>query len=85
MPRSNLLERARDGREAREAELARDGYPGYTMAAAWLGFSDEQVRELTREAVADGWNAFKMKVGADPEADRRRAALIRAEIGPTGR
>ena len=77
-----LLERARDGREAREAELARDGYPGYTMAAAWLGFSDEQVRALTREAVADGWNAFKMKVGADPEADRRRAALIRSEIGP---
>lgn len=77
-----LLERARDGREAREAELAREGYPGYTMAAAWLGFSDEQVRALTREAIADGWNAFKMKVGADPEADRRRAALIRAQIGP---
>ncbi len=76
-----LLERVRPGREAREAELARAGYPGYTMAAAWLGFSDEQVRALTRQALADGWNAFKMKVGADPEADRRRAALIRAEIG----
>lgn len=78
----DILVRAREGREAREQELARDGYPGYTMAAAWLGFDDEQVRELVREAVADGWGAFKMKVGADPEADRRRAALIREEIGP---
>ena len=78
----DILVRAREGRETREQELARDGYPGYTMAAAWLGFDDEQVRELVREAVADGWGAFKMKVGADPEADRRRAALIREEIGP---
>jgi L-fuconate dehydratase len=77
-----LLERKRDGRQAREAELARDGYPGYTMAAAWLGFSDEQVRALTRQALDEGWNAFKMKIGADLDADRRRAALIRAEIGP---
>jgi L-fuconate dehydratase len=77
-----LLERAREGRAARQEELARDGYPGYTMAAAWLGFSDEQVRALVREAVADGWAAFKMKVGADVDADRRRAALIREEIGP---
>jgi L-fuconate dehydratase len=77
-----LLEAARAGRAAREQELARDGYPGYTMAAAWLGFSDEQVRALVREALAEGWDAFKMKVGADPEADRRRAALMREEIGP---
>ena len=74
---------ARAGRAAREQELARDGYPGYTMAAAWLGFSDDQVRGLVREAVADGWGAFKMKVGAEVDADRRRAALIREEIGPT--
>ena len=52
------------------------------MAAAWLGFSDEEVRGLVREAVADGWDAFKMKVGADVDGDRRRAALIREEIGP---
>ncbi len=80
-----LLERVREGRAVREQELARDGYPGYTMAAAWLGFTDEQVRALVREGVADGWNAFKMKVGADVEADRRRAALIREEIGPARR
>jgi len=77
-----ILRRNQAGRDPRERELARVGYPGYTMAAAWLGFSDEQVRALVREAVAGGWNAFKMKIGADPEADRRRAALIREEIGP---
>ena len=67
-----ILRRAYEGREARERELAAAGYPGYTMAAAWLGFSDEQVRDLVREAVANGWGAFKMKVGADPAADHRR-------------
>ncbi len=77
-----ILQRGRDGRDERERELARLGYPGYTMAAAWLGFSDEEVRDLVRDAVADGWGAFKMKVGADIDADRRRAALIREEIGP---
>ena len=35
-----------------------------------------------REAIADGWTHFKMKVGADRDDDRRRAALVRAEIGP---
>lgn len=77
-----ILRRAYEGREARERELAAAGYPGYTMAAAWLGFSDEQVRDLVREAVANGWGAFKMKVGADPAADHRRGVLIREEIGP---
>ncbi|TWT47560.1 L-fuconate dehydratase [Botrimarina hoheduenensis] len=66
----------------REQRLRADGFPAYTTSAGWLGYSDDQIRQLCREAIADGWNAFKLKVGADQQDDRRRAALIREEIGP---
>jgi L-fuconate dehydratase len=68
-------------RKEREAEILRDGFPGYTTSTGWLGYSDEKVRRLCREALAAGWKDFKIKVGHDLEADRRRAALMREEIG----
>jgi L-fuconate dehydratase len=77
-----LLERAVPGREAREAELVRGGYPAYTTSVGWLGYDDEKVRRLCREALADGWTRFKMKVGADVDDDVRRMRIIRDEIGP---
>lgn len=63
-------------------ELQEDGYPAYTTSAGWLGYSDDKIRRLCREAVAEGWNSIKMKVGANLEDDMRRAAIIREEIGP---
>jgi L-fuconate dehydratase len=69
-------------RAEREAELRRDGYPAYTTSVGWLGYDDDKIRRLCREALADGWTRFKMKVGADLDDDIRRAAMIRAEIGP---
>ncbi|HWB34976.1 MAG TPA: enolase C-terminal domain-like protein, partial [Rugosimonospora sp.] len=77
-----LLEKAADGYEERLALLERDGFPAYTTSVGWLGYPDGKVRALTRAAVADGWTAVKMKVGGPIEDDVRRAALIRAEIGP---
>jgi L-fuconate dehydratase len=76
-----LLERRAAGRPEREAALRRDGYPAYTTSVGWLGYGDERVRGLCREAVAEGWTYFKMKVGRDLADDERRAAIIRAEIG----
>jgi L-fuconate dehydratase len=70
------------GRAAREAEIKMTGYPAYTTSVGWLGYSEESVRERCRDAIAEGWSHFKMKVGADREDDKRRAALVRAEIGP---
>jgi L-fuconate dehydratase len=58
------------------------GFPAYTTSTGWLGYTDEQVRHLCREAVAQGWTHFKMKVGANVEGDIRRARLMREEIGP---
>ena len=56
-------------RAAREAELRETGYPAYTTSAGWLGYSDEKIRRLCREALAAGFTRFKIKVGARP---RRR-------------
>jgi len=85
LPPERALERLRalaPTRAAREAELRRDGYPAYTTSVGWLGYPDDKIRRLCREALADGWTAFKLKVGADVEDDRRRARIVREEIGP---
>jgi L-fuconate dehydratase len=77
-----MLQASREGREAREAEMRKDGYPAYTTSTGWLGYSDEKVRRLCKEAIAEGWTAFKMKVGQNLEDNMRRAAIMREEIGP---
>lgn len=77
-----LLRDRESRRDAREEEIARIGYPAYTTSTGWLGYSESEVRARCRQAVSDGWTHFKMKVGEDPADDRRRAALVRDEIGP---
>src|SRR5262245_14684515 len=77
-----ILERVAPGREARIAELQAGGYPAYTTSVGWLGYDDAKIRRLAREALADGWTRFKMKVGADVDDDLRRAAILREEVGP---
>ncbi len=76
-----LLNAQRKGREERIADLERSGYPAYTTSVGWFGFSDEKVRSLCHEALAQGWQHFKLKVGSEPADDLRRAALVRDEIG----
>ena len=66
---------------SREAQLMREGYPAYTTSAGWLGYDDEKVRRLCREALAQGWDHFKIKVGRDIHEDTRRCAIVREEIG----
>jgi L-fuconate dehydratase len=76
-----MLERLAPTKAAREAEVRASGYPAYTTSAGWLGYSDDKIRRLCREALADGWTSFKVKVGADLEDDRRRCTIVRSEIG----
>jgi L-fuconate dehydratase len=78
----DILQRNAPTRATREADMRAHGFPAYTTSTGWLGYSDEQVRQLCREAMAQGWTHFKMKVGADIENDIRRARLMREEIGP---
>ncbi len=77
-----ILRRMGPTRAEREAHLLRAGYPAYTTSAGWLGYPDDKVRRLCHEALAQGFNAVKMKVGQSLADDRRRAALIREVIGP---
>ncbi len=77
-----LLQEREAGKQDRLAHLLQHGYPAYTTSAGWLGYSDEKIRRLSREAIAEGFTHLKMKVGANLEDDMRRAAIIREEIGP---
>jgi len=76
-----MLDRQQRTKGEREAILLRDGYPAYTTSAGWMGYPDETVRQLCREALADGFTHFKVKVGGDPEDDARRVGLVRDTIG----
>jgi L-fuconate dehydratase len=77
-----ILERHDRTKADREAALLKTGYPAYTTSAGWIGYSDERVCQACRDAMAEGWTHFKVKVGGRPEDDRRRVALVRGEIGP---
>jgi L-fuconate dehydratase len=69
-------------RPAREVEMLRDGFPAYTTSAGWLGYSDDKIRDLARQALAAGFTHLKLKVGGDPTSDLRRARIVREAIGP---
>ncbi|KFF99061.1 fuconate dehydratase [Streptomyces scabiei] len=77
----DLLRRAEPGREERIARLLERGYPAYTTTPGWLGYSDEKLSRLAREAVADGFTQIKLKVGASLEDDVRRMRTARETVG----
>jgi len=77
-----LLNDNLDGKQDRMAILDR-GYAGYDTSVGWFNYSDEQVRDNCKKAVAEGFSAMKLKVGStDPERDIRRAHVVREVAGP---
>jgi L-fuconate dehydratase len=77
----DILRRAEPGRAGREATLRTAGYPAYTTSPGWLGYEDEKVARLAKEAVADGFRQIKLKVGADIDDDLRRMRIAREAVG----
>jgi hypothetical protein len=77
----DILRAAAPGRAQREADLIREGYPAYTTTPGWLGYSDEKLERLCREAVAEGFTQIKLKVGGNREDDVRRLAIARRAVG----
>lgn len=77
-----LLKANAEGKDARENTLLQEGYPCYTTSAGWLGYSDEKLARLCQEAVDEGFNYIKLKVGRDVEEDKRRVKIVREIIGP---
>jgi L-fuconate dehydratase len=78
----DILRTQAAGKSAREARLRAEGYPAYTTSVGWLGYDDDKLRRLCREALGQGWQSFKIKVGRDLAEDERRCAIVRQEIGP---
>ena len=77
----DILQRNSGSKSARIDELMSNGYPAYTTSAGWLGYDDDKIRRLCRQAKSEGWNHLKMKVGLNINDDIRRSAIIREEIG----
>ncbi|MHA4949543.1 enolase C-terminal domain-like protein [Micromonospora sp. SD19] len=77
-----ILRAAEPGRADRIARLTERGYPAYTTSPGWLGYSDDTVVGLARQAVADGFTQIKLKVGADAADDVRRLKIAREAVGP---
>ena len=77
-----ILEERRGLRGGRIADLRRDGLAAYATSPGWLGYSDEKLDRLCREAVADGFTTIKLKVGANLDDDRRRLQIARNATGP---
>lgn len=77
----SILKKQETSRQKRMDDLLQNGYPAYTTSAGWLGYSDEKIRRLSREAKEEGFTHLKMKVGSDLQDDMRRAQIIREEIG----
>lgn len=76
-----ILRKAEPGRQERIAHLLANGYPAYTTTPGWLGYTDEKLTRLAREAVAEGFTQIKLKVGASLEDDVRRMSAARAAVG----
>jgi len=79
----SLLRAGEATRAEREHVLVEQGYPAYTTTPGWLGYDDAKLARLAREAVADGFEVIKLKVGASLDDDLRRLAIAREAVGPT--
>lgn len=76
-----ILEATASGRQERIDRLREHGYPAYTTTPGWLGYSDDKLARLCREAVAQGFPQIKLKVGADLDDDVRRLRIARECVG----
>ncbi len=77
-----LLRTKADGKADRIATIEAQGYPCYTTSAGWLGYDDDKLRRLVREAVDAGFRHVKLKVGRDLDDDIRRLRIAREAAGP---
>jgi L-fuconate dehydratase len=76
-----LLRAGKVGAAERAALLREQGLAAYTTQPGWLGYSDEKLTRLAKQAVAQGFTQIKLKVGADLEDDLRRFRAARAAVG----
>jgi L-fuconate dehydratase len=77
-----LLTKSKANKVKNEADLIANGLPAYTTTPGWLGYTDEKMVRLAKQAVADGFKLIKLKCGVSLEDDKRRLKLAREAVGP---
>ena len=77
-----LLQQRESTKRERIGILRQKGYSAYTTSPGWLGYSDEKLARLAKEAVSAGFGTIKLKVGLSIEDDVRRCRIAREVIGP---
>ncbi|OLE28840.1 MAG: fuconate dehydratase [Actinobacteria bacterium 13_1_20CM_3_71_11] len=78
----DILRKAEPGRAQRIEHLKSVGFPAYTTSPGWLGYSDEKLTRLCKEAIEAGFTQIKLKVGANLRDDIRRIRVAREVCGP---
>ncbi|MEV6826469.1 enolase C-terminal domain-like protein [Amycolatopsis sp. NPDC051102] len=76
-----ILRAAEPGRAERTKHLEARGYRAYSTSPGWLGYADAKLVRLAEQAVADGFEMIKLKVGGNLEDDVRRMKLARETVG----
>ena len=76
-----ILEKSQSKKSAFEERLKETGVKAYSTAG-WLGLTDRKILEKINELKANGFDAFKLKVGQDIKFDKARIQFIRDAIGP---
>lgn len=77
----HILQTAERAKSSRIEKLRIEGYPCYTTSAGWLGYPDDKLRRLCREAKEAGFTHTKFKVGRKLSDDIRRLTIAREEMG----
>jgi L-fuconate dehydratase len=78
----DILNRQLDYKSSNEAKLRTQGVLAYTTSPGWLGYTDEKMLKLTREAMDQGFTLLKYKCGKSLEDDKRRLRKVRELVGP---
>uniref|UniRef100_A0A060TB72 ARAD1D25652p n=1 Tax=Blastobotrys adeninivorans TaxID=409370 RepID=A0A060TB72_BLAAD len=77
-----ILKEAKKGQEDRLKDAENNqAVPAYTTSAGWLGYGDDKMKALLKETIDEGFKHFKLKVGGDVEADKRRLRIAREALG----
>ncbi|KIW12260.1 hypothetical protein PV08_09536 [Exophiala spinifera] len=67
--------------ERLRAALENQAVPAYNTSAGWLGHSDDEIRELLKLAMSQGFKHFKLKAGLGLQSDRKRLGFVREVAG----
>jgi len=76
-----IIEKSQSKKSAFEERLKETGVKAYSTAG-WLGLTNRKILEKINELKANGFDAFKLKVGQDLKFDKARIQFIRDAIGP---